>query len=180
MPRSASYVDVVDGRARAGTARRDHRRRRHRLRRRRSSSPPGEPADGHVSDGGVATIRRSPHFATNGASMPATAARGGLKPAHEPTAAAQAVAAAAQAKQRSAPGLAKTTGWIRPHAAQAPRRGDDRRRRVRQDRRRRAAYHASTASRRSLDVDTIVICAGQEPRRDLVAALEAARHPPPR
>jgi len=27
---------------------------------------------------------------------------------------------------------------------------------------------------RTLDVDTVVVCAGQEPRRDLVAELEAA------
>jgi 2,4-dienoyl-CoA reductase (NADPH2) len=70
-------------------------------------------------------------------------------------------------------GLAKTTGWARRLLLQKRgvhmlggceyRKIDD------------AGLHiAVDGKERLLDVDTIVICAGQEPRRDLVAGLEAA------
>jgi len=73
-------------------------------------------------------------------------------------------------------GLAKTTGWARRLLLQ--KRGvhmlggcqylgiDD------------AGLHLRVGDdERVLDVDTVVVCAGQEPRRDLVAGLEAARMP---
>ena len=73
-------------------------------------------------------------------------------------------------------GLAKTTGWARRLLLQ--KRGvhmlggcqylriDD------------AGLHLRVGDdERVLDVDTVVVCAGQEPRRDLVAGLEAARIP---
>ncbi len=73
-------------------------------------------------------------------------------------------------------GLAKTTGWARRLLLQ--KRGvhmlggchylriDD------------AGLHLRVGDdERVLDVDTVVICAGQEPRRELVAGLEAARTP---
>ena len=73
-------------------------------------------------------------------------------------------------------GLARTTGWIRRTLLAG--RGvtmmsgvtygaiDD------------AGLHVRVGGeRRTLDVDTVVVCAGQEPRRDLLAALQAAGVP---
>jgi 2,4-dienoyl-CoA reductase (NADPH2) len=70
-------------------------------------------------------------------------------------------------------GLAKTTGWARRlllqkrgvhmHGGVEYRKIDD------------AGLHiAIEGKERVLEVDTVVICAGQEPRRELVAGLEAA------
>jgi len=71
-------------------------------------------------------------------------------------------------------GLAKTTGWIR--RALLKKRGVAMVAGVQYDRIDDAGL-AITVDGKSelLDVDTIVICAGQEPRRELVAGLDAAR-----
>ena len=73
-------------------------------------------------------------------------------------------------------GLARTTGWIRRKLlldrgvvmipAVTYERIDD------------AGLHVRVGGQaRTLEVDTIVVCAGQEPRRELAAALEAAGVP---
>jgi 2,4-dienoyl-CoA reductase (NADPH2) len=70
-------------------------------------------------------------------------------------------------------GLAKTTGWIR--RALLKKRGVAMIANVRYDRIDDAGLHITVEGKQELlDVDTIVICAGQEPRRDLVAGLQAA------
>ena len=124
----------------------------------------------------TSTIPRSRRFATSGASTPPTRARGGLRPPHEHAAAAQGVAPAAQGSEGRR-GSRQDHRLDPPRAAQAPRRGDDRRRRVRADRRRRACTSRVDGEPQVLAVDTIVICAGQEPRRELVAGLVAAGIP---
>jgi len=69
-------------------------------------------------------------------------------------------------------GLAKTTGWIR--RALLKQRGVRMIAGVEYERIDDAGLHVSVAGEKQvLDVDTIVICAGQEPRRELVAPLEA-------
>jgi len=73
-------------------------------------------------------------------------------------------------------GLAKTTGWIR--RALLNKRGVVMYAGVQYDQIDDLGL-AITMDGKSelLEVDTIVICAGQEPRRELVAGLEAARIP---
>ena len=68
-------------------------------------------------------------------------------------------------------GLAKTTGLDPAHAPEEARRHDDSRRRIRRDRRRGPRTSASAGEPRVLAVDTIVVCAGQEPRRELLEPL---------
>ena len=73
-------------------------------------------------------------------------------------------------------GLAKTTGWIR--RALLKKRGVAMVAGVRYDRIDDAGLHITVDDKQELlDVDTIVICAGQLPRRDLVAGLDAAHIP---
>ena len=69
-------------------------------------------------------------------------------------------------------GLGKTTGWI--HRIELRRRGVQFVAGVRYERIDAAGLHLLIADRpRVLAVDTIVICAGQEPARDLEAPLRA-------
>ena len=69
--------------------------------------------------------------------------------------------------------MAKTTGWIRRTLLK--RRGVVMIAGVEYDGIDDAGLHIRVdGEARSLDVDTIVVCAGQEPCRDLVAELEAA------
>jgi 2,4-dienoyl-CoA reductase (NADPH2) len=69
--------------------------------------------------------------------------------------------------------LAKTTGWIRRTLLK--RRGVAMLAGVEYDRIDDAGLHIRIdGTPQLLEVDTIVICAGQEPRRELVASLEAA------
>ena len=71
-------------------------------------------------------------------------------------------------------GLAKTTGWIRRTLLK--RRGVRMIGGVEYDRIDDAGLHIRVdGESRVLDVDTIVICAGQEPQRELVDALVAAK-----
>ena len=70
-------------------------------------------------------------------------------------------------------GLAKTTGWIRRTLLK--KRGVEMISGVEYERIDDAGLHIRVAGQaRVLDVDTIVVCAGQEPRRELVAGLERA------
>ena len=166
----ASYIDIVEGRRRAGarvaiigaggigfdvaellTA--------------------GAPADGHESDGraddpAIAAFRDEWGIDADYAS------RGGLKAAHEPPPPRQ-VWLLQRKESKVGAGLAKTTGWIRRTLLK--RRGVLMIAGVEYDRIDDAGLHIRVdGEARSLDVDTIVVCAGQEPCRDLVADLEAA------
>ncbi len=166
----ASYVDVVEGRHPAG---------------RRVAIigaggigfdvaellTAGEPADGHLSDGraddpAIAAFRDEWGIDTD------YAARGGLKPAHEPMPPRQ-IWLLQRKESKVGAGLAKTTGWIRRTLLK--RRGVVMIAGVEYDRIDDAGLHIRVdGEAQSLDVDTVVVCAGQEPRRDLVADLEAA------
>jgi 2,4-dienoyl-CoA reductase (NADPH2) len=169
-PRVASYVEIVEGRRMAGkrvaligaggigfdvaeflTA--------------------GEAADGHLSDGraddpAIAAFRDEWGIDSD------YARRGGLKLAREDSSPRQ-LWLLQRKTAKVGEGLAKTTGWIRRTLLR--RRGvtmlsgveyvniDD------------AGLHIVVGGKpQVLDVDTVVICAGQEPRRELVAGLEAA------
>jgi 2,4-dienoyl-CoA reductase (NADPH2) len=131
----------------------------------------GEPADGHLSDGrdndpAIAAFRDEWGI------DPGYAARGGLKPAHEPVPPRQ-VWMLQRKESKVGAGLAKTTGWIRRTLLK--RRGVVMVAGVEYDRIDDAGLHFRVDDEpQSLDVDTVVVCAGQEPRRDLVADLEAA------
>jgi 2,4-dienoyl-CoA reductase (NADPH2) len=166
----ASYVDVVEGRHPAG---------------RRVAIigaggigfdvaellTAGEPADGHLSDGraddpAIAAFRDEWGIDSD------YAARGGLKPAHEPMPPRQ-IWLLQRKESKVGAGLAKTTGWIRRTLLK--RRGVVMIAGVEYDRIDDAGLHIRVdGEAQSLDVDTVVVCAGQEPRRDLVADLEAA------
>jgi 2,4-dienoyl-CoA reductase (NADPH2) len=169
-PRVASYVEIVEGRRMAGkrvaligaggigfdvaeflTA--------------------GEAADGHLSDGraddpAIAAFRDEWGIDRD------YARRGGLKPLREDSSPRQ-LWLLQRKTAKVGEGLATTTGWIRRTLLR--RRGvtmlsgveyvniDD------------AGLHIVVGGKpQVLDVDTVVICAGQEPRRELVAGLEAA------
>ena len=117
---------------------------------------------------------RRPTSAPNGASTPTTRERGGLRRAR----------AAQAAARRSCCSSARTSQGRRrprqdhrldpPHGAQAPRRDDGRRRR-RTSGSTTPGLHITVDGRpRTLAVDTVVLCTGQEPRRDLYEELLAA------
>src|SRR4030095_5746838 len=73
-------------------------------------------------------------------------------------------------------GLAKTTGWIR--RALLKRRGVTMMPRVTSERIDDAGLHINVDGRQKLiAADTVVVCAGQEPRRELADALRAIRLP---
>jgi len=165
----ASYVDVVEGRRQPG---------------RRVAIvgaggigfdvaellTAGAPADGHLSDG-RADDPAIAAFRDEWGIDAGYGARGGLKPAHEPLPPRQ-VWLLQRKQSKVGAGLAKTTGWIRRTLLK--RRGVVMIAGVEYDRIDDAGLHFRVDGEpQSLDVDTIVICAGQEPRRDLVGALEA-------
>jgi len=165
----ASYVDVVEGRRQPG---------------RRVAIvgaggigfdvaellTAGAPADGHFSDG-RADDPAIAAFRDEWGIDAGYGARGGLKPAHEPLPPRQ-VWLLQRKQSKVGAGLAKTTGWIRRTLLK--RRGVVMIAGVEYDRIDDAGLHFRVDGEpQSLDVDTIVICAGQEPRRDLVGALEA-------
>jgi 2,4-dienoyl-CoA reductase (NADPH2) len=131
----------------------------------------GEPADGHASDGraGDPAIEA---FRDEWGIDETYARRGGLKATREDSSPRQLWLLQRKAS-KVGEGLAKTTGWIRRTLLR--RRGvrmlsgveyvniDD------------AGLHIAVDGKpQTLDVDTVVICAGQEPRRELVAELRAA------
>jgi 2,4-dienoyl-CoA reductase (NADPH2) len=73
-------------------------------------------------------------------------------------------------------GLAKTTGWIRRTLLK--KRGVRMLAGVEYEKIDDAGLHLRVDGRpQTLDVDTVVICAGQEPRRELLADLERAGKP---
>jgi 2,4-dienoyl-CoA reductase (NADPH2) len=169
-PKVASYVEIVEGRKRAGKRvaivgaggigfdvaellTEDH------------------PADGHASDG----RRDDPAIAAFCAEWGIDAElahRGGVKTAHENPPPRQLWLLQRKTEKVGA-GLAKTTGWIRRTLLK--RRGVAMLAGVEYDRIDDAGLHIRIDGKpQLLEVDTIVICAGQEPRRELVASLEAA------
>jgi 2,4-dienoyl-CoA reductase (NADPH2) len=131
----------------------------------------GEPADGHASDGraddpAIAAFRDE--WGIDGT----YARRGGLKPTREDSSPRQ-LWLLQRKPSKVGEGLAKTTGWIRRTLLR--RRGvkmlsgveyvniDDN-----------GLHIVVDGTPQTLAVDTVVICAGQEPRRELVAELQAA------
>jgi 2,4-dienoyl-CoA reductase (NADPH2) len=104
------------------------------------------------------------------------AAGGGVK-APEPESSPRQVWLLQRKASKVGEGLAKTTGWIRRTLLKQ--RGVTMMGGVEYERIDDAGLHVVVDGASSvLDVDTIVICAGQEPRRELVAALEAAGRRP--
>ena len=169
-PKVASYVEVVGGARRAGKRvaiigaggigfdvaeflTEDH------------------PADGHASDGreddpAIAAFRAEWGIDAE------LAHRGGVKPAHENPPPRQLWLLQRKTEKVGA-GLAKTTGWIRRTLLK--RRGVVMLAGVAYDCIDDAGLHITIDGKpRLLEVDTIVICAGQEPRRELQSGLEAA------
>jgi 2,4-dienoyl-CoA reductase (NADPH2) len=131
----------------------------------------GEPADGHASDG-RAEDPAIAAFRDEWGIDAAYARRGGLKPPREDSSPRE-LWLLQRKTSKVGEELAKTTGWIRRTLLR--RRGvkmlsgveyvaiDD------------AGLHLVVDGKpQVLDVDTIVVCAGQEPRRELLAELQAA------
>ena len=129
-----------------------------------------EPPDGHASDGAAADPAIESFRDEWGIDV-AYAARGGLKPAREDSSPRE-VWLLQRKATKVGDGLAKTTGWIRRTLLR--KRGvkmlagvnyegiDDQ-----------GLHIACDGTRQTLDVDTIIVCAGQEPRRELVPGLAA-------
>ncbi len=179
-PKVASYVDVVAGRRVAGA---------------RVAivgaggigfdvaellTHPGEP----LPAGAVAPVpsaldadgRALDHFRDQWGIDATYAHPGGVKPA-VPEAAPRAVWLLQRKSSKVGEGLAKTTGWIRRTLLKQ--RGVRMLAGVEYVRIDDAGLHVVVDGKAQvLDVDTIVICAGQEPRRELLAALEAAGKKP--
>jgi 2,4-dienoyl-CoA reductase (NADPH2) len=100
-------------------------------------------------------------------------ARGGGVKAPEPESSPREVWLLQRKATKVGEGLAKTTGWIRRTLLKQ--RGVTMLGGVEYSRIDDAGLHLVVdGAPRVLDVDTVVICAGQEPRRELVASLEAA------
>ena len=169
-PKVASYVEIVEGRKIAGkrvalvgaggigfdvaellTA--------------------GEPADGHLSDG-HGDDPAITAFRDEWGIDSAYARRGGLKPSRDDTSPRQ-LWLLQRKTAKVGEGLAKTTGWIRRTLLR--RRGVTMLSGVEYVKIDDAGLHIVVDGKpQVLDVDTVVICAGQEPRRELVTGLEAA------
>jgi 2,4-dienoyl-CoA reductase (NADPH2) len=169
-PKVASYVEIVGGRRSAG----------------RRVAIIGAGGIGfdvaefltHVGDG-------DGHASTGEADDPAIAAfrsewgidaayarRGGLKPAEEPPPLRE-VWLLQRKASKVGEGLAKTTGWIRRTLLK--KRGVTMFSGVAYDRIDDSGLHLRVDGQpQVLDVDTIVVCAGQDPRRDLAEQLAAA------
>ncbi len=170
-PKVASYVEIVDGRKKAG---------------RRVAIigaggigfdvgeflTAGSAADGHASTGRLDDPAISA-FRDEWGIDAAFAQRGGLKsPLDHPSP--RRLWLLQRKDEKVGAGLAKTTGWIR--RALLKKRGVAMIAGVRYERIDDLGLHIIVdGNRELLDVDTIVICAGQEPRRELIAGLDAAR-----
>ena len=179
-PKVASYVDVVAGRRVAGT---------------RVAivgaggigfdvaellTHPGEPlpADAVAPVPSALDVdgRALDHFRDQWGIDATYAHPGGVKPA-VPEAAPRTVWLLQRKASKVGEGLAKTTGWIRRTLLKQ--RGVRMLAGVEYVRIDDAGLHVVVDGKAQvLDVDTIVICAGQEPRRELLAALEAAGKKP--
>jgi 2,4-dienoyl-CoA reductase (NADPH2) len=128
-------------------------------------------ADGHLSDG-RAQDRAIAAFCDEWGIDSAYAARGGLKPPHGHSPSRE-VWLLQRKHAKVGDGLAKTTGWIRRTLLR--RRGVQMLAGVEYLKIDDAGLHVNVdGAPQVLDVDTVVICAGQQPRRELVADLEAA------
>ena len=131
----------------------------------------GDAPDGHVSDGAL----RDPAitaFRDEWGIDADYAHAGGVKPAHEMPPPRQ-LWLLQRKETKVGAGLAKTTGWIRRTLLK--RRGVRMVAGVEYEKIDDAGLHIRVDGVAQLiEVDTIVICAGQEPRRELVAGLEAA------
>jgi 2,4-dienoyl-CoA reductase (NADPH2) len=172
-PKVASYVDVVEGRKPVG----------------RTVAIVGaggigfdvaelltaeHAPDGHTSDGDIANPAIEA-FREEWGIDASYASRGGLTTPHE-HAGERKVFLLQRKESKVGAGLAKTTGWIRrtllKHRGVAMIAGVEY---VRIDD---EGLHITVDGKpQVLAVDTVVICAGQEPRRDLVPALVAAGIP---
>ena len=169
-PKVASYAEIVDGRKSAG--------------KRVALIGAGgigfdvaellsatDPPDGHASDGRADDPAVAEFAAEWGIDM-GFHHRGGLMTAHDPPPARQLWLLQRKAEKVGA-GLAKTTGWIRRTLLK--KRGVAMTGGVEYERIDDAGLHIKIDGQpQTLAVDTIVICAGQEPRRDLYADLLAA------
>jgi 2,4-dienoyl-CoA reductase (NADPH2) len=131
----------------------------------------GSAVDGRLSDG-RADDRAIAAFRDEWGIDSEYASRGGLKPAHD----APPLRELWLLQRKSAKvgeGLAKTTGWIRRTLLR--RRGVKMMAGVEYVQIDDAGLHINADGKRQLlPVDTVVVCAGQEPQRELVADLEAA------
>jgi 2,4-dienoyl-CoA reductase (NADPH2) len=131
----------------------------------------GEPADGHVSDGRTDDPAITA-FRDEWGIDSEYARRGGLKPSREDSSP-RLLWLLQRKTAKVGEGLAKTTGWIRRTLLR--RRGVTMLSGVEYVKIDDAGLHIVVGGKpQVLDVDTVVICAGQEPRRELVAGLEAA------
>ena len=131
-------------------------------------------ADGHASDGNSGDAAISA-FRDEWGIDAGIANRGGLKPAHEVIAhmPPHQVWLLQRKDAKVGASLAKTTGWIR--RALLKRRGVSMLAGVEYVKIDDAGLHIRIDGKvKILDADSVVICAGQEPRRDLVGELEAA------
>ncbi len=134
-----------------------------------ANAPDGAASDGLLDDPAIVAFRDEWGIDAN------YAERGGLKPAHEVPPPRQ-LWLLQRKDTKVGAGLAKTTGWIRRTLLK--RRGVAMIAGVEYDRIDDAGLHIRVDGEpRVLDVDTIVICAGQEPQRELVDALVAAGIP---
>ena len=126
--------------------------------------------DGHASDGALHDPAIAA-FRDEWGIDPDYARAGGLKPADE-NPPPRNVWLLQRKSSKVGDGLAKTTGWIRRTLLR--RRGVTMLAGVTYERIDDAGLHIRVdGAPRLLEVDTIVICAGQEPRRELATALEA-------
>ncbi len=131
----------------------------------------GSAADGHLSDG-RADDRAIAAFRDEWGIDSEYANRGGLKPAHELPPVRE-VWLLQRKSTKVGDGLAKTTGWIRRSLLR--RRGVKMMAGVEYVRIDDAGLHINADGKSQLlPADTVVVCAGQEPQRELVAELEAA------
>ncbi len=169
-PKVASYVEIVEGRKVAGptvaivgaggigfdvaeflTA---------------GNAPDGHLSDGKLDDPAIAAFRAE--WGIDDAYVE----RGGIKSAHDAPPERR-VWLLQRKETKVGAGLAKTTGWIR--RALLKRRGVAMLSGVEYERIDDAGLHITVDGKpQVLAVDTIVICAGQEPRREIVAGLTAA------
>jgi 2,4-dienoyl-CoA reductase (NADPH2) len=157
-PKVASYVDIVEGRKQAG----------------RRVAIIGAGGIGfdvaelltHGGDESIDTFRDEWGIDAQ------FAKRGGLKEPHE-AAPPREVYLLQRKTAKVGEGLAKTTGWIRRTLLK--KRGVKMLAGVEYDRIDDAGLHIRVdGAPKTLEVDTIVVCAGQDPRRELVAGLEGA------
>jgi 2,4-dienoyl-CoA reductase (NADPH2) len=127
------------------------------------AAPDGHASDGRADDAAIAAFRTEWGIDAD------YAARGGLMPVHHDVPARR-LWLLQRKETKVGAGLAKTTGWIRRTLLK--KRGVTMLAGVAYDRVDDGGLHITVdGSPQVLDVDTVVICAGQEPRRELVPAL---------